>query len=174
MLPTASKTNHRAILLSSLVRVTDNNTTSLDGHIQHSSCYLPSLLALGSQIFSRPEDLATAKRLLAGCIWAHDIFDTGLMPEGFYVLACEEERPSQKQEGGNERESRGDCEWIEERWLKGVMSMDESITDENVRERVKELGLPEGVVAVTDSRFLLRYVGFIDNLETSTLGVANR
>lgn len=50
---------------------------------QHLTCFLGGLVALGSKIFERAEDLELARKLVNGCVWAYQSTPTGIMPEVF-------------------------------------------------------------------------------------------
>jgi len=68
---------------------------------QHLLCFAGGMYAIGSKIFNRPADLESAAKLAEGCVWAYESTTTGIMPEGFYAMRCED---------------RNDCKWNETRW----------------------------------------------------------
>jgi len=49
------------------------------------------MLALGSKILNRPNDMTLAEKLTDGCVWAYNATATGIMPESFNVQICKEE-----------------------------------------------------------------------------------
>ena len=68
---------------------------------QHLLCFAGGMYAIGSKIFNRPADLESAAELAEGCVWAYGSTTTGIMPEGFTAMRCED---------------RNDCKWNETRW----------------------------------------------------------
>lgn len=119
---------------------------------QHLSCFVGGMVALGSRIFSRPEDLETARQLTDACVWAYESTPTGIMPEVFRAAACQPE---------------DDCAWREEKWFAAVSRQEQGeghsrfhqpppMTDEEVRAVVEGKRLPAGFTAVEDPRYLLR------------------
>lgn len=131
----------RDILLSALTRVISPGVTSLDPQVQQQDCSIGGMLALGSKIFNRPEDLEVARKLVDGCIWASEIFPSGLMPEAFYVVPCENGR---------------DCFWDENAYFDAVVARDDNITLKNVHVAIEYLKLQPGIVDLMDVRVLLR------------------
>lgn len=75
------------ILISGNVRLIDGNI-SLDPQGQHLACFVGGMVALGSRIFNRPEELFIARRLTDGCIWAYNAMPSGIMPEAFHAHPC--------------------------------------------------------------------------------------
>lgn len=113
---------------------------------QHLTCFAGGMVALGSRIFSQPEELETARQLVEGCIWSYESMPSGIGPEIFRPAICLPD---------------DDCLWSEERWHKAVLSHGNSDGDvENLAERaqtvIKAKGLPPGFTAVDDPRYLLR------------------
>jgi mannosyl-oligosaccharide alpha-1,2-mannosidase len=49
--------------------------------MDHLSCFVPGMLAIGSKIFDEPEDLLVAKGLLETCVHMYKTSKTGLSPE---------------------------------------------------------------------------------------------
>lgn len=131
----------RDILFSSLTRVSSPGVTTLDPQIHQQDCSIGGMVALASKVFNRPEDLEVAKKLVNGCIWASEISPSGLMPETFYVVPCE---------NGN------DCSWDEKKYLDAVIARDDNITLKSVHAAIKYLKLQPGIVDLMDVRVLLR------------------
>ncbi|KAI9755839.1 MAG: hypothetical protein M4579_004121 [Chaenotheca gracillima] len=63
---------------------------SLNAEGTHLTCFAGGMLALGAKIFNRPEDLELGAKLTDGCVWAYESTQTGIMPEGFTTLPCED------------------------------------------------------------------------------------
>ncbi|CAG8717703.1 7420_t:CDS:10, partial [Dentiscutata erythropus] len=49
--------------------------------MDHLSCFVPGMLAIGSKILDRPNDLETAIRLAETCYWTYNMTSTGIGPE---------------------------------------------------------------------------------------------
>ncbi|KAH8687658.1 glycosyl hydrolase family 47 protein [Tricladium varicosporioides] len=131
------------ILMSGSVRVTsaEKGEYELDPQMQQLSCFLGGMVAIASKIFSTPDDLTTAKKLVDGCIWAHKNFAAGIMPEIFHVSACVEETA---------------CVWDTSEWKAGVIDINQGVTNANFKAKVDELKLPRGVTSISDRRYMLR------------------
>ncbi len=67
----------------------------------HLTCFVGGMFALGSKVFNRPEDLEIAEKLTDGCVWAYETTTTGIMPESFVAIPCED---------------RTHCPWNESKW----------------------------------------------------------
>jgi mannosyl-oligosaccharide alpha-1,2-mannosidase len=117
---------------------------------QHLSCFVGGLVALGSKVFQRPDDLSVARKLVDGCVWAYSMTPTGIMPEVFSAIPPPGKGKKNK--------------WDRSRWVDGVKekypigSKDEA-KDENARAEqvIKSMRLPQGVTKIVDSRYILRY-----------------
>ena len=68
---------------------------------QHLLCFSGGMYAMGSKIFDRKADLEIAAKLTDGCVWAYESTVTGIMPEGFTMMACD---------------NIDTCEWNQTRW----------------------------------------------------------
>ncbi|KAJ2722451.1 hypothetical protein GGI07_003286 [Coemansia sp. Benny D115] len=62
----------------------DSTATRFSPKFQHLTCFVPGMLALGSKVFDRPEDLELAKNLTYTCFQMYNLTATSLGPE--YVL----------------------------------------------------------------------------------------
>lgn len=45
---------------------------------------------MGAKIFDRPSEMELAEKLTKGCIWAYESTTTGIMPEGFITVPCDD------------------------------------------------------------------------------------
>ncbi|KAK0749948.1 glycosyl hydrolase family 47-domain-containing protein [Schizothecium vesticola] len=61
---------------------------SYEYEVTHLTCFLGGMFALGGKLFDRPADVNIGGRLAEGCVWAYDVFPTGIMPEYAQVLPC--------------------------------------------------------------------------------------
>ncbi|KAI8145813.1 glycoside hydrolase [Fennellomyces sp. T-0311] len=67
----------------------DTRTGQSKNFMDHLACFAPGMLAMGAQIFDRPEDMVIAKGLLETCVYMYRSSATGLCPETW--LAAETE-----------------------------------------------------------------------------------
>ncbi|KAG1223028.1 hypothetical protein G6F35_004919 [Rhizopus arrhizus] len=51
--------------------------------MDHLTCFVPGMLAIGSKIFNRPDDLKVAKGILETCVYMYRSSATGLAPENW-------------------------------------------------------------------------------------------
>lgn len=56
----------------------------------HLTCFAGGMFAVGAKIFNIPSDMDLAAKFTDGCIWSYDSTTTGIMPETFEVLSCED------------------------------------------------------------------------------------
>jgi len=137
------------ILLSGTVKKSAADFPNLQPEGQHLACFTGGMVGIAAKIFERPDDLAIARKLVDGCIWAYESMPTGIMPESFSVVPCPDP---------------DDCAWSHERWYDGVMHEQQrrwvETADEKVahaRRIIEEDKLAPGFTGITDRRFLLRY-----------------
>jgi mannosyl-oligosaccharide alpha-1,2-mannosidase len=138
------------ILISGSARV-ENGEINLNPTGEHLSCFVAGLVALGSKVFERPNDLEVAKKLVNGCLWASESTGSGIMPEVFTVI------PPTRKSGAKNK-------WDVHRWYDAVNaavpagSADE-VKDKDARAQkiVEMLHLPLGIPIVNDKRYILRY-----------------
>lgn len=97
----------REILVSGAYEVSVSLTDDVPGESKlsttgsHLTCFVGGMFALGAKIFNRPQDLEIAEKLADGCVWAYEMTTTGIMPESFIAIACED---------------RTSCPWNESKW----------------------------------------------------------
>lgn len=117
----------------------------VEPQMEHLKCYLGGTVGIGAKIFNRPEELSIARGLVDGCIWAHDVMPTGIMPEIMYVSPCEKVE---------------DCEWDEQKWYRDVrrrVGGRSQESDSEIKTTVKNHGLQPGVTDIPDAQYKLRY-----------------
>ncbi|KAH9879802.1 hypothetical protein J1614_001826 [Plenodomus biglobosus] len=81
------------ILFSGMLNVPSKDETKvgdLTAENAHLTCFAGGMLGMGAKIFDRPDDLEVAKKLTEGCVWSYDMTASGIMPESFEVIACED------------------------------------------------------------------------------------
>jgi mannosyl-oligosaccharide alpha-1,2-mannosidase len=128
---------------------------NLDPQGQHLACFVGGMVAIGSRIFSRPEELDVARRLVDGCIWAYNAMPSGLMPETFHLIAC--------QHGVNPPADVEKCTWSNTTWLESIAkkqvlienSDTEPLADKGARIAAQRNILP-GFTDQGDNRYILR------------------
>ena len=149
-LPTSTKSAQGADILIAGNAHLDQRTHKMvrEPQGQHLGCFAGGMVALAAKLFRREaEDMATAERLVRGCIWAYNSQPIGIMPEVFHVMPCENDR---------------DCEWDEKKWHTGVILRqrvdDTHRTDDKDRAQqfIRELRLQPGYTGVGDRRYILR------------------
>lgn len=83
----------RDILISGQVstqgHLDDKDDTVLKAEGTHLTCFVGGMFGIGSKIFDRKADLDLAKKLTDGCVWAYESTATGIMPEHFIALPCQ-------------------------------------------------------------------------------------
>ena len=136
------------ILLSGNARVNADNLVTQDSQGQHLACFTGGMVGIAAQIFDRPQDLAMARKLVDGCIWAYRAMPSGLMPETFHTVPC--------------RDTEG-CTWDKQKWyseVNRVQKEDDMSSKLSGEERskyfIKREGLPPGFTAIGDTRYILR------------------
>lgn len=137
------------ILLSGYAEFIDRTrTVMLDPEGQHLTCFVGGMVGIGAKVFERPQDLEVARKLVDGCIWAYDSMVTGIMPEKFHTIACEDAT---------------NCTWDEQKWHKAVALRQKDTQettamtmDERVQYFIKHNRLPPGFTDIDDKRYMLR------------------
>ncbi|KJK87251.1 hypothetical protein H633G_08889 [Metarhizium anisopliae BRIP 53284] len=59
---------------------------------QHLTCFAGGMFGLGGRLFSIDEHVSLGERLARGCGWAYSVFPTGLMPEIFRLIPCNDSK----------------------------------------------------------------------------------
>jgi mannosyl-oligosaccharide alpha-1,2-mannosidase len=112
---------------------------------QHLACFAGGMVAIGAKIFNRTDELKVARKLVDGCIWTYDSMPTGIMPESFSLVPCQDPE---------------DCTWSTERWHQEVLHQNANAEDIDPTDVIKDDHLPIGYTKISDRRFLLRFVRF--------------
>lgn len=61
--------------------------------MDHLTCFVPGMLAMGAKTFNEPEDMEIAKGLLETCVFMYRTTKTGLSPENWVVSKTEAYNP---------------------------------------------------------------------------------
>lgn len=89
-LPPESRKISDDILFSGIIsRKPENISVFLDPRTEHLACFAGGLFALSGRVFHRPYDLKAGAALTNGCVWAYNATVTGIMPETFGLLGCD-------------------------------------------------------------------------------------
>ena len=126
------------ILVSAAVKVEDNNI-KLKAQGQHLTCFVGGMLAIGAQIFERPDDLAIARKLVDGCTWAYQAMPSGMMPETFYFVPWKD-----------------NCQWDERKWHEAIRERATSESAKSIEAIIREHRLQPGFAEIDDRRYILR------------------
>lgn len=115
------------VILAGAVKVTKRTQIESISQTQHLSCFVGGMVALASRLFSQPNELDVARRLVNGCVWASNVTQTYIMPESFYTIPCTD--PT-------------NCSWDEQAWGMGMIqknSFEEKPSDKQLPmdERLK-------------------------------------
>lgn len=114
---------------------------------QHLACFTGGMVGIASKLIGPSKDLAIARKLVDGCIWGYNATTTGIMPEIFHAVACEDANH---------------CEWDEKKWHKAVLDQHGSARDDtrSEKERAEELiedhRLPPGFFHISERKYILR------------------
>lgn len=138
--------DNRDILLAGQVQSESYPPTTplqIEAGAQHLACFAGGMVGLGAKLFSAPEDITIARKLVDGCLWAYETNTNGIMPEVMHTVAC----PDQE-----------NCTWIEERWHESVRNAHPSEVERGltVQEIIADFHLPPGVASIDDTRYILR------------------
>ncbi len=83
----------RNILLSGVLRTSgrldDEGDLSLKPEGTHLTCFAGGMFAIGAKIYNRESDIDIARKLTDGCVWAYEATMTGIMPERYLAVPCQ-------------------------------------------------------------------------------------
>lgn len=79
------------LLFAGEVAVQNEGRPTFHAKMQHLTCFVGGMFAMGSKVFNRPEDLSIAARLTDGCVWAYNFTETGVAPEVFHMHECKDD-----------------------------------------------------------------------------------
>ncbi|KAG5980105.1 hypothetical protein E4U55_004378, partial [Claviceps digitariae] len=57
---------------------------------QHLTCFAGGMFGLGGRLLDLPQHVSIGERLARGCAWAYSAFPTGVMPEVFSLIDCDD------------------------------------------------------------------------------------
>ena len=126
------------ILIFGTVNLRLGGEPRLTPELQHLACFTGGMLAIAGRIFNRPEDVEDGAKLADGCVWAYRNTVTGIMPETFTAIPCE---------------NRMSCTWDRQKWYQGIDAM---AGESEIRETIAMKKLSPGFARIQDGRYLLR------------------
>lgn len=109
--------------------------------MQHLTCFIGGFFALGGRLFQNQHHVDLGAKLTEGCIYAYEKMPTGIMPEKFHMVPCED---------------RVTCPWNETRWEEFTLKKLYSNVHADFIDAVKQQKLPPGFTKIGDPRYLLR------------------
>ncbi|CAO0795013.1 unnamed protein product [Mucor circinelloides] len=133
----------------------DTKRGKVEDNMDHLTCFVPGMLAMGSKLLNRPEDLNIAKGILDTCVYMYRSSNTNLSPDA-WIIDNNEFMPYNKYTFGKTKEEASKLgPWWNK--LTGPAIMDQ-IEVPNTRNRTLEAvaKLPLGWVVTNDARYLLR------------------
>ncbi len=124
----------------------DNQTVVNVPKGQHLGCFTGGMVGMGAKIFEQPH-MGIARKLVDGCIWAYNSTPSGIMPEVFFMSACD----------GDE------CDWDERKWHQSIVDRAAVIeTDENTPQSIDD---EDNINSLIETKRLKP--GYIDYSDTS-------
>lgn len=92
--------DNRDILMSGKLRVSINATDeslikTFDPEYAHLTCFAGGMFALGGRLFNNSEHVEIGWKLTDGCVWAYNSTASGIMPEEFTVVKCDDVKECQ-------------------------------------------------------------------------------
>lgn len=135
------------ILISGSVYVDSTGKVELQPGGQHLSCFTGGMVGIGAKIFDRPEELPIARKLIDGCIWAYNATATGIMPEVFKLVPCDD---------------RNNCQWNQDKWYAAILGKPDAHHNltlderEEARIQIETYKFPPGFYEIQDRSYKLR------------------
>lgn len=117
------------------------NEVTLDPEMQHLTCFIGGMFGLAGRLFSKPSHTLLGEKLTKGCIYAYSAMSTGVAPEIFKTLPCE---------------NRASCPWNATIWTDKIRYAYGSKYDPDPAQIALDKGLPPGWTNIRDKRYLLR------------------
>ncbi|KAG5919572.1 hypothetical protein E4U53_003977, partial [Claviceps sorghi] len=82
--------DERDILFTGDWRAGGSGSGSLVPEGQHLGCFTGGMFGLGGRLLDIPEHVSIGERLARGCAWAYAALPTGIMPEIFRLIPCDD------------------------------------------------------------------------------------
>jgi mannosyl-oligosaccharide alpha-1,2-mannosidase len=132
--------NGRDLMFTGIAtRYSDVGDIMFEPRTEHLGCFAGGMFGLAARVFNQPSDFVIGEALTNGCVWAYQSGPIGLMAETYTALPCPILDGSP-------------CEFNQSSW-----EVDKK-TPANCHSNdcTGNDNLPEGVVSVSDARYLLR------------------
>lgn len=135
------------ILISGSVYIDGTGKVELQPGGQHLSCFTGGMVGIGAKIFNRPEELPIARKLVDGCIWAYNATATGIMPEVFKLVPCDD---------------RNNCQWNQDKWYAAIVGRPDGHHNLTLQEKteaqnqIETYKFPPGFYDIQDRSYKLR------------------
>jgi mannosyl-oligosaccharide alpha-1,2-mannosidase len=113
---------------------------------QHLGCFSGGMVGIAARIFGNEAEMATARRLMEGCLWVYEASTQGILPEIIQTLKCDNPKS---------------CPWDEQKWIAAMDTLHGVEGKDAAEEKQKELGFPAGILQAKDARYILRYDAFL-------------
>jgi mannosyl-oligosaccharide alpha-1,2-mannosidase len=105
------------ILLAGNVYIsTINLKQRFEPESSHLACFTGGMYAMGAKTFGKAEHFEIGRKLTDGCVWAYSSMKSGIMPEGFMALPCED---------------RSSCSYDQEAWITALEPSEELVAVAN-------------------------------------------
>ncbi|CAO3629393.1 unnamed protein product [Mucor fragilis] len=133
----------------------DTKRGKVEDTMDHLTCFVPGMLAMGSKLLNRPEDMTIAKGILDTCIYMYRSSNTNLSPD-VWTIDNDEFMPYSKYTFGKTKEQVNKLgAWWNK--LAGPAATDQ-VEPPNTKNRTLDAvaKLPLGWVVSNDARYLLR------------------
>jgi mannosyl-oligosaccharide alpha-1,2-mannosidase len=140
--------NNEEMLISGTVKRHSAARVEFRPQGQHLSCFAGGMVALAAKIFQQTDELHTARKLVDGCLWAYKSMPSGVMPEIFTAIPCQDD---------GER----NCTWSKKKWYNAVADHvhNGDVSDrssESAEQLIMQRNLPPGLIDIPDRRYSLR------------------
>ncbi|CAO3667384.1 unnamed protein product [Rhizopus stolonifer] len=135
----------------------DTQHESSENGMDHLTCFVPGMLAMGAKTFNEPEDLMIAKGLLETCVFMYRTSTTGLGPETWSIDKTQKYNPLTFNKTKKElRESRDWWYGNDERQVRVQKSNEEEVTQYKAKYKLPEVKPRPQSLYFGNENYLLR------------------
>ncbi|KAK7531246.1 glycosyl hydrolase family 47 protein [Phyllosticta citricarpa] len=147
--------NNRDLLALGHARIVGNRREGeeirLEPEWQNHVCFAGGMFALGGRLFNQSEHVDIGRKITDACIWTHQAFPLGIMPETSSLVPCAKGSAAVHNESSDMS-----CSWSELKWRIAVQKTLELDSADELDERIAQENLQPGFASVADKRHLLR------------------
>jgi mannosyl-oligosaccharide alpha-1,2-mannosidase len=129
--------NNLDILISGNARAYGDDY-ELDPEGQHLGCFVGGMVGIASKIFDRDE-IDIARKLTDGCVWTYESMVTGIGPESFRAIPCDDH-----------------CQWNETLWISEIIEKNPDFDGGPISEWITKLRLEPGFAEINSPDYFLR------------------